>query len=258
MAAAAPMEWLVVDAGASKDLAGSRTYTAYEEANTWFRVASGKTVCAAYDASVPLVLKDCSGQGFLRRSTWSVVREDGPGDAPCLRSSSQIANWHMVLDLGADSIVVKTSSGKPVVLATGVRGGHLVLPTHPWGRAGNPGAAGGPGRHSATCDPKSAVRASQVPRRAHARGRPERAFGFAESRCEETFLADRPDALAIGVSSCRLANLDGVKLRKIHTQLLRADANHTWKRVSPAVDPGRPGQERAKALIRKVSGSRKA
>ena len=174
---------------------------------------------AAFDASVPLVLKEASGKDFLRRSTWSVVREGSPGDAPCLLSRSQVTNLHIVLDLGANSVAVKTPAGKPVVLAAGFRGGHLVLPTHSWGQGGDPGTAG------ATCGPKSAVRASQVPRRAHDQGRPDWASGYAESRCEDRFLADYPDAFAIGEGSCRRENLDEPELRKIQTQLRHADAN---------------------------------
>ena len=119
---------------------------------------------AAFETSVPLVLMEASGKDFLWRSTWSVARKDGPGGAPFLLSRSQMANLHVVLILGADSVAVKTPSGKPVILAAGVRGGHLVLPTHPWGEAGDLGSAGGPERHTAICDPKSAVRSPQIPR----------------------------------------------------------------------------------------------
>ena len=45
-----------------------------------------------------------------------------------LLSRSQTANLRIVLDLGAGSVAVKTPSGKRVVLAPGVRGGHLVSP----------------------------------------------------------------------------------------------------------------------------------
>ena len=167
VAATAPIGWLVVDAGATKGAVGCAREFREQAPNTWFRAASSKTVGDALDAGLPLVPREASGEDSLRRSTWSVADAGRPGGVPFLPNRSRAANLHMVTDLGAGSLVVKTSSGKPVVLATGVRGGHLVLPTHSWGQGGNPGTAG------ATCGPKSAVRASQVPRRAHAQGRPD-------------------------------------------------------------------------------------
>ena len=167
VAASAPIGWSVVDAGATKGAVGCAKEFREQASNARFRVASGKTVGDALDTGVPPVLREASGDDFLRRSTWSVANAGGPGGVPFLPNRSRAANLHMVTDLGADSLVVKTSSGKPVVLATGVRGGHLVLPTHSWGQGGNTGTAG------ATCGPKSAVRASQVPRRAHGQGRPD-------------------------------------------------------------------------------------
>ena len=69
-------------------------------------------------------------------------------------------------------------------------------------------------------------------------------------------MADYPAAFTIGAGSRRLENVDEAELRKIHTQLQRADANHMRERFSPAVDPGRPEKERVKALTQKVTGSR--
>ena len=84
---------------------------------------------------------------------------------------------------------------------------------------------------------------------------PETPLGPAESRREDTFLADYPGVVAIGEGSFRLENLDQNKQRKTHSQPWRADANHMRKWVFPAVDSGRPAQKRVKAWIRKAAGS---
>ena len=84
---------------------------------------------------------------------------------------------------------------------------------------------------------------------------PETPLGPAESRREDTFLADHPGAVAIGEGPSRLETLDQNKQRKTHSQPWRADANHMRKWVFPAVDSGRPAQKRVKAWIRKAAGS---
>ena len=149
---------------------------------------------AAFETSVPLVLMEASGKGFLWRSTWSVSQKDGPGGAPFLLSRSQMANLHVILVLGADSVAVKTPSGKPAALAAGTSFRPPTLGVRP-------GILAPRGARSAVLRPASRRVLCARLRFPASEERPGRPFGPAESRREDTFLARHPGAFAIGEGS---------------------------------------------------------